>query len=194
MGLLFLTPMNTLLSLWLPILLSAVVVFVISSIIHMVFKWHAADYRGLANEDAVREAIRAGQPTPGRYVIPHCREMKDMSSDAMKQKYATGPVAHITVVPNGQPHMGKYLGQWFLLCVLVSLVAACLASRLVPLDHAYARAAAKLVGAVSFVGYGFGTLQESIWMGRPWSGSAKYLLDAALYAVGAALVFYWLWR
>jgi hypothetical protein len=186
--------MNTLFSLWLPILLSAVVVFVISSLVHMVLKWHASDYRSLANEDAVRDVIRSGNPAPGGYVIPRCAEMKDMASEAMKKKYAEGPVGHITILRNGQPNMGKHLSMWFLLCVLVSAVAACLASRLIPMDHTYARAAAKLVGAVSFIGYGFGTLQESVWMGRPWSASVKYLIDSALYAVGSALVFYCLWR
>jgi hypothetical protein len=185
--------MNAFVSLWLPILLSAVVVFVISSLVHMVFKWHAADYSAFVNEDAVRAAIRAGNPAPGRYVLPHCKDMKDMAGDAMKRKYAEGPVGHFTLGPAGQPNMGKYLGQWFLLCVLVSAVAAFLASRLVSLEAAQAARAAKLAGIVSFVGYGFGTLQESIWMMRPWPASAKYLLDALLYAVGTGLVFYWLW-
>ncbi|WP_415907847.1 hypothetical protein [Oleiharenicola sp. Vm1] len=185
--------MNALFSLWLPILLSAVVVFVISSLIHMVFKWHAGDYGALANEDAVRDAIRAGRPAPGRYVLPHCADMKDMGSEAMKQKYQEGPVAHLTIGPNGQPNMGKYLGQWFLWSLVVAAVAGYLAGRVFGLDHNHARAAAKLVGAVTFIAHGFGTVTESIWMMRPWSGSAKYLLDAALYAAGSAAVFFWLW-
>ena len=185
--------MNTLLSLWLPILLSAVVVFVISSLIHMVLKWHAGDYNGFANEDAVRAAIRAGNPAPGRYVVPQCKEMKDMASEAMQQKYREGPVAHITLGPSGVPNMGKYLGLWFLWSLIVAAVAAYLAARVYGLGHAHAHGAAKLVGAVTFIGLGFGTVTESIWMGRPWSGSAKYLLDAALYAIGSACVFCWLW-
>ncbi|HWA28181.1 MAG TPA: hypothetical protein VG734_21195 [Lacunisphaera sp.] len=186
--------MNAVVSLWLPILLSAVVVFIISSLVHMVFKWHASDYNSLANEDAVRDAIRAGNAAPGRYVLPHCREMKDMAGEAMKKKYQDGPVGHLTIIPNGQPALGKYLGMWFLLCLLVSATVAVLASRLIPLDHALARSAAKLAFAVSFVAYGYGTIQESIWWGRPWSGSAKNLLDALLYALGTAAVFLWLWR
>jgi len=116
--------MNALLSLWLPILLSAVTVFVISSLIHMVIKWHASEYRSLSNEDAVRAVIRAGHPAPGSYVVPHCPDMKDMGSDAMKQKYAEGPVGHITIVPNGTPNMGKYLGLWFLWSLAIAVVAA----------------------------------------------------------------------
>ncbi|MBI2498593.1 MAG: hypothetical protein HYV75_11960 [Opitutae bacterium] len=185
--------MNALLSLWLPILLSAVVVFVISSLIHMVLKWHAGDYNALPNEDAVRDAIRAGNPAPGRYVVPHCADMKDMAGEAMLKKYREGPVGHVTLLPNGAPNMGKYLGQWFLWSLVIAVVAGYLAGRVCGLDPAQAARAAKWVASVTFIAHGFGTVTESIWMGRPWSGSAKYLLDAALYAIGSGLVFYWLW-
>jgi hypothetical protein len=185
--------MNALLSLWLPILLSGVVVFMISSLIHMVIKWHAPDYRGFANEDAVRDAIRAGNPTPGRYVVPYCAEMKQMGSEAMHKKYREGPVGHIVIAATGVPNMGKYLGLWFLWSLAVAAIAAFLATQLLGLEHQHARAAAKLVGAVTFIAHGFGTMQESIWMARSWSSSVKYLLDAALYAVGTGCVFLWLW-
>jgi len=185
--------MNALFSLWLPILLSAVVVFIISSLIHMVIKWHAGDYRAFANEDAVRDAIRAGNPAPGRYVLPHCADMKDMGSDSMLKKYREGPVGHFTLGSSGAPNLGKFLGLWFLWSLVVATVAAYLAVRVCGLDHAHARGAAKLVGAVTFVAHGFGTVQESIWMMRPWPSTAKYLLDAALYGLGSGLVFFWLW-
>lgn len=185
--------MNALLSLWLPILLSAVVVFVISSLIHMVIKWHAPDYRGFSNEEAVRVAIRAGNPTPGRYVIPHCKDMKEMGSEVMLQKYRDGPVGQFVLGPNGIPNLGKCLGLWFLFSLGVAVVAAFLATQIFGLDPTRDRAAAKLIGAVSFLAYGFGTITETIWAMRPWSSSIKYLLDAALYAVGSGFIFFWLW-
>jgi hypothetical protein len=185
--------MTALLTLWLPILLSAVVVFVISSLIHMVFKWHNPDYRRFGNEDAVRDAIRAGNPTPGHYVMPHCGDMKQMGSEAMQKKYREGPVAHVMIAPSGVPNMGKHLGLWFLWSLVVAAVAALLVVRLLGLNHEHARAAAKLVGAVTFIAYGFGTIQESIWVARSWSSSVKHLLDAALYGVGSGFVFYFLW-
>ena len=185
--------MNALPALWLPILLSAVVVFVISSLIHMVLKWHAPDYRGFSNEDAVRDAMRAGNPTPGHYVVPYCKDMKEMAGEAMLKKYREGPIGHISLAPNGAPNMGKLLGLWFLWSLAVAVVGAYLAARVYGLDHGHARAAAKLFGAVAFIAHGFGTVTESIWMARSWSTSMKYMLDAALYAIGSGLVFYWLW-
>jgi len=89
--------------------------------------------------------------------------------------------------------MGKYLATWFLWTLVVAIVAAFIASQIFFLEPNRARAAAKLVGAITFIAHGFGTVTESIWGMRPWSSSVKYLLDAGLYAVGAGLVFFWLW-
>jgi len=57
-------------ALWLPILLSAVIVFVASSIIHMLLPIHKSDYRKLPDEEKVMDAtpfappeLRLGAPT-----------------------------------------------------------------------------------------------------------------------------------
>jgi hypothetical protein len=185
--------MNAVIALWLPILLSAVVVFILSSLVHMVFKWHAPEYRGFSNEDAVRDAIRAGNPTPGQYVLPYCKDMKELSSEPVMAKYKEGPVGFVVLMQSGPPSMGKSFVTWFLMSIAVAATGAFIATQLFGLDPERARAAAKLIGAVTFLSYGMGTISESIWMGRPWTSSAKYLLDAALYAVGSASVFFWLW-
>jgi hypothetical protein len=56
-------------ALWLPILLSAVIVFVASSILHMVLPYHKSDYRKLPEEDKVMDALRAAGVTAGRPII-----------------------------------------------------------------------------------------------------------------------------
>jgi hypothetical protein len=178
--------------LWLPILLSAVCVFAASSLIHMVVKWHASDYNALPNEEPVRDAIRKGSPPPGQYVLPHCADMKDMQKPEMQQKYADGPVAFLVVLPNGPPAMGGALGKWFAYTVLVAFMAAYLASRtLAPGTH-YLQVF-RVVGAVSFLTYGFGSLQMAIWMGKPWGSAAKDLADALVYGLLSGGVFGWLW-
>ena len=121
--------MELLPNLWLPILLSAVLVFLASSLIHMVVKWHASDYRALPQEAAVREALRGADLPPGQYVIPHCADMKDMASEAMRRKYEEGPVGLLMLSPSRVPNLGASLGQWFLYTVLVGFMVAYLASR-----------------------------------------------------------------
>src|SRR5512140_366353 len=106
-------PVISLAQLWLPVVLAAVLIFVASSLIHMVFKWHNSEYRPLSNEEAVRAAIRAGTPAPGQYAVPHVADMKDMKLPQVQQKFSEGPVAFLTVRPNGAISMGKPLVLWF---------------------------------------------------------------------------------
>jgi len=179
-------------SLWLPILVSAVLVFVVSAIIHMVLKYHNSDYKSLPNEDAVRAAIRAGNPAPAQYVIPYCSDMKDMEKPEMKQKYADGPVAVMNLLPNGAPQMPKYLIQWFLFILAVSLFIAYIAAHTLAAGTAYLQVF-RVAGAVGFMAYALGPIPESIWMGKPWKVTWKGALDGLVYALVTAGTFGWLW-
>ncbi|HEY5941223.1 MAG TPA: hypothetical protein VIT87_10390 [Gemmatimonadales bacterium] len=179
-------------SLWLPILVSAVLVFVVSAIIHMVLKYHNSDYKPLPNEDAVRAAIRAGNPAPAQYVIPYCSDMKDMEKPEMKQKYTEGPVAVMNVLRTGIPSMGKSLVQWFVFIFFVSFFLAYVGAHTIPPGTAYL-AVFRVVGAVGFVAYAAGQVPESIWMGKPWKVTVKNMVDGFVYALVTAGTFGWLW-
>jgi hypothetical protein len=114
-------------ALWMPILLSAVIVFVASSILHMVLPYHKSDYRKLPDEDKVVDVLRAAGVTPGpTYHFPHTTQ-RDMKSPDVAEKFKRGPVGLLTVIPSGPPAMGKYLGLWFVYCVVVSILVAIVA-------------------------------------------------------------------
>jgi len=107
-------------ALWLPILLSAVIVFIASSIIHMALPIHKSDYRKLPDEPKVLDSLRAAGVTPGReYRFPFCTQ-KEMKSPEAIEKMKQGPVGLLVIMPSGPMNMGKFLGQWFLYCVVVS--------------------------------------------------------------------------
>lgn len=184
--------MSDVLQLWLPIVLTAVFIFIASSLIHMVFKWHNGDYRKLTNEDAVSAAIRAGAPSPGQYVLPHCMDMKEMQSEAMQKKYNDGPIGFLTLRPNGLPRMGPALVMWFLFTLLVAAIAAFIAITSIGLS-AHPHVAAHLIGLVSLLAYGAGSIQAGIWMGKPWGSVAKDLLDGFIYAGISAMTFLYFW-
>ena len=74
-------------ALWLPVLLSAVLVFVTSFLVHMVLRYHNSDYKPLPNEEAVRAAIRSGNPAPAQYIIPYCADPKEMQSPEKQKKF-----------------------------------------------------------------------------------------------------------
>ena len=179
-------------ALWLPVLASAVAVFVASSIIHMALKWHMGDYKRLANEDAVRAAIRAGSPGPGQYVMPYCPDHKLMRTPEFQKKFEEGPVAFMTVRANGFPAMGGALGGWFFYNVAVSALAACAAAAgLAP--GASTGAICTITGLAALLAYGGGPVQHFIWMGKPGRALATELLDAIIYAVLVAAVFAMMW-
>ncbi len=184
--------MHPLPTLWLPILLSAVAVFVASSLIHMVLKWHNSDYRVLPDEEGVRAALGKASPAPAQYVMPHCQDHKDMDKPEMKKKYEEGPVVFMTVFPNGAPAMGKLLVQWFLYALAVAFMAAYVASATLPVGAHYLRVF-RVVGTVSFLTYVGGSVQSGIWMGKPWGSVVKDLADGLIYGLLSAGVFGWLW-
>jgi hypothetical protein len=179
-------------ALWLPILLSAVLVFIASSIIHMVLKYHNRDYHGLPNEDAVRAAIRSGNPTPAEYIIPYCAEMKDMETPEMKQKFTEGPVAVLDLMRPGVPRMGKYLTQWFLFILVVSLFIGYVAANSIAPGARYLHVF-RIVGAVGFLAYSAGRIPSAIWMGKPWKIVWKETFDGLVYGLVTAGTFGWLW-
>jgi len=179
-------------ALWLPILLSAVLVFVLSSVIHMVLKYHAGDYRRLENEDAVRAAIRSGNPAPGQYVIPHVADMKLMDTPEVKQKFVEGPVAVMYLRRPGPPGMGPALGAWFLFSLAVSFFVAYVASHVFAPGAPYLEVF-RIVGATGFLAYAAGQVPSAIWMGKPWSVTLKEMFDGLLYGLVTAGAFGWLW-
>lgn len=179
-------------SLWLPVVVSAVAVWLVSAVLHMVLKYHRADHRQLQNEDAVAPALRAAVPGPGVYMMPWCSDPSQMKDPAVRKRYEDGPVAILTVMPNGMPNMGKYLGLWFLFCLLISFVTSYVARHALN-PGAYGMEVLRLTGTVAFIAYGFGYFQDSIWKAIPWSNSLRGILDAAVYALVTGLVFRFFW-
>jgi hypothetical protein len=178
--------------LWLPILLSATIVFIASSIIHMVLPWHKSDYKKAPNEDKVMDALRPHAIPPGDYMIPRCSSMEEMRSPEFAEKLKQGPVMVVTVMPNGLTSMTQSLVLWFLYSVIVSLFAAYVAGRALPVGALYLRVF-QLAGVSAFLGYSVALWQMSIWYRRSWSTTIKSTVDGLIYALLTAGAFGWLW-
>ncbi len=179
-------------SLWLPILLSAVSVFVVSSLIHMVLKYHASDFKKVPEEDAVRKALGKFNIPPDDYAIPRAGSMQEMGSDEFIEKQKEGPNAFFTIIPNGQYSMGMSLLQWFLYSIVVSLFVAYIVGRVLEHGTEYIRLF-QIVSCTAFMGYYLALLQGSIWYKRKWSSTLKSMFDGLLYGLVTAGIFGWLW-
>jgi hypothetical protein len=178
--------------LWLPILVSAVVVFFASFLIHMVLAYHKSDYRRLPDEDRITDALRNAGLTRGpAYFFPYC-SFEEMKSPPVIEKFKRGPVGMLTLLPSGQPSMGKNLVQWFLFCVVISIFAAYLSGRTLAAGTAFWQVF-RVVGTATLLGYGAAHAQESIWGPRIWKVTLKHLFDSVIYAALTAATFGWLW-
>lgn len=179
-------------ALLLPALLATGLVFVASSIIHMVIQWHAPDYRKFANEDEVRAVIRRANATPGEYVLPHCKGGKDMADPAMLKKFEEGPLGTVYLRPNGPVKLGPFLGAWIVYTFVVSLIVGYLGWACLPRGAEYSKVF-QVLGAAAWLAYAWGSPADSIWKGKPWSATFRYLVDGLVYACLTAGSFAWLW-
>jgi hypothetical protein len=184
--------MTGLSALWLPILLSAVMVFVVSSIIHMASPWHKSDYPRLPNEDKVMDVLRPLAIPPGDYMTPRPSSRQDLRSPEFAKKRNKGPVMMLTVMPNGPVSMASQLVLWFVYAAVVGLFAAYVAGRALPAGASY-RSVFRFAGVTAFTGYSVALWQMSIWYRRAWSTTIKATVDGLIYALLTAGTFGWLW-
>ena len=179
-------------SLWIPIMLSAVIVFLVSSFIHMVLPYHRTDFGRLRDEDGVMEALRKFGIPPGDYLIPCAGSPKHMTTPEFIDKMTKGPVALLTVMKSGPPSMGMNLALWFVYSVVVGVFAAYVSGR--ALNHgSHYLAVFRFAGCTAFIGYTLALWQNVIWYKRSWKATLKSTVDGLVYALLTAGTFGWLW-
>lgn len=183
--------MVSLTALWLPILLSAVIVFIASSIMHMVLPYHHGDYKQIPDEANVLAALRAAGLKPGAYHFPFCSH-KEMKSPAATEKFKQGPVGIMNVLPSGPPAMPKFLGLWFAYCLIIGFFVAYLSAHTIAPGANYL-VVFRVVGTAAFLGYGLGHISNGVWKGQPWSTTIKEVIDGLVYGLLTAGTFGWLW-
>lgn len=184
--------MTCILSLWLPVLLSAVLVFVASSVIHMLLPYHAGDARPVPDQDKVMDTLRALRIPPGDYAIPRSSSMKEMNTPEFAALLERGPVAFLTVLPNGPMAIGRSLGQWFVYCLAIGAVAGYVAGLTIGPEAEYGLVF-RVVALVAFAGYALAIPQSSIWWHRNWRFTLLTMFDGVIYALLTAGTFGWLW-
>ncbi len=184
--------MTSLLALWLPILVSAVVVFAVSALIHMATPWHKNDYLKLDKEAAFIDAVRPLALPPGDYLVPRASSMAEMRAPEFTDKLNQGPVVVMTVLPNGPMAIGSNLACWFVYSLVIGVFAGYIASRALPPGAPYL-SVFRFVGATAFMCYSLALWQLSIWYRRSLITTIKANIDGLIYALFTAGVFGWLW-
>ena len=152
---------------WLPILMSAVFVFVASSILHMVIPVHKGDYGKLPGEPDILESMRGHKVAPGSYMFPCADSMKAMA-------------------------MGKALATWFIYSIVISIFVGYLGSFSLESGAEYGLVF-RVTGTAAILGYAMNSVVDSIWKGVSWTITSKFVFDGVVYGLVTAGAFGWLW-
>ena len=179
-------------ALWLPVLVAAGLVFVASSVVHMLLRYHDRDFQPVPDEEDVQTALRRFNLTPGDYMLPRPSGPAEMQSQAFADKMRRGPVVLMTVLENRPTPLGVHLALWFVFTVVVSVVVAYVAGLALPAGAGY-RPVFRLVSTVAFAAYALALWQDSIWHSRAWGTTVRSTLDGLIYAMLTAGAFGWLW-
>ncbi len=196
--------MDFLQSLWLPILLSAAAVWIVSTLFGMPFLHHKDDWIGLgaagkdggvAAEDAFMEFLRKSGIQPGNYLFPDFRTREAMESEKVKAALEHGPVGHLSLwqPPLG---MGGKLAGTLVVYLVVSTLIAYLASVALPQDRLGAPGFAKVfqvVGTAGILAYCFSFIPSAIWFGAYRRTIALGILDGVVYGAITGAIFAWRW-
>jgi hypothetical protein len=180
--------------LWLPVVLSGVFVFIVSSILHMCIPaLHKRDYGSLPGESAILAAMRSQGVSQGSYRFPYAPTMKEMCTPEFTAKMQEGPVGTMTLWPNGPMKMGTSLLQWVIFCLVVCFITGYVTSLSTPAGTAYMDVFRR-AGTVAILGFAFSSVPDSIWKGVSWKVTGKFVFDGLLYGLTAAGTFAWLWK
>jgi len=181
--------MVSLLDLWLPILLAALVVQVASTMIHMALPfWHTADYRHVDDDRTFVEGARGLQS--GLYLFPR---LVPKPTAEQKAEWESGPTGLMYLRNPARFSFGRTIAIYSLYCLVSAVFVAYIASETLPAGTPYLRVF-QIAGAAGTIFWSFGNnISDAIWYGKPWPVAFKYVIDGLLYGLLMGGVFGWLW-
>ena len=177
-------------SLWLPILLSAVFVFIVSNFICMALPfWHRKDFKKLPNDKAIVAALSSAPS--GQYTAP---AMDEWAKGTAEERAAIekGPMALLLVRNPNAFSFGTALTSHFVYNIVISVLVAYIAAVTLPAHTHYLRVF-RVAGTAAILAYAFRSIPDTIWFGKPWAVTIKDIIDGVIFGLLTAGTFGWLW-
>ena len=178
-------------SLWLPILVAAIVVFVASFLAWMVLPHHKPDFKGLRDEDDFLSSLRARKPEAGQYAFPFCDDYSKLKDPEYKKKYEAGPHGMMLVWP-GPPNMAKALALTFVFYLVVGFCVGYLGAFSLERGAGFMEVF-RVTGAAAIFVYTLGFIPNAIWFGRTLRSVVMDVIDCVIYGILTGLIFSWMW-
>lgn len=179
-------------SLWLQVVIVAVVTFIASAIFWTVAPWHKTEFKALPNEDAVRKALHDQGVTDGQWRIPFSENGEDFKKPEFLKRFETGPVGLIQLETPAPITMGPRLLKTFLFFFVVAFFTAYCLRQAFPVGAEYMRVF-QLAGGISLAAHGFGQIPDNIWFSKSCRRVTLQLIYSVVYALLSAGIFASMW-
>jgi NADH:ubiquinone oxidoreductase subunit 3 (subunit A) len=182
--------MEELVNLWLPIVVSAVLVFFASFIAWTVSTHHKPDWKKLPNEERVMEEVRGAKVSAGQYMFPYC-DPSEMKDPTKKARYEAGPHGTVNVWP-GPPNMGMNMVLTLVFFLVTSIFVAYLTSVALDPGARFAKVF-QVAGTAAIMAYCFAFIPNNIWFHKPLRAVVMDILDGVVYGLITGATFGLLW-
>jgi hypothetical protein len=176
------------LALWLPILLTGIVLFFASFVAWTVLKHHESDFSKLPDEDQFMSTVRGMNLPAGSYMFPYMTHEQN-KDPAMIERYTAGPRGKLVVWDT--PNMGRNLAMTFVYFLVVAAITAYIAKAALPTEGVGFGKAFQVTSAIGILVYGSSGLLNAVWFPRR---ILMDVLDGIAYGVIMGLIFALLWR
>ncbi|GMV26771.1 MAG: hypothetical protein AMXMBFR58_28020 [Phycisphaerae bacterium] len=178
-------------SLWLPIVVSAAAVWIVSAIMWMVMPHHRNDQVRLPDEKAFMDFVRSQGIPPGNYAFPDCKTAAARNAPEVKEALDKGPMGTLSVWKPPMK-MGPKMVATFVVLLIVSAIIGYLAALTIDPKPAAMRVL-RVVGTAGILAYTFGGVCNMIWFGAYTRTIIASIVDGIVYGLVTGLVFMWLW-
>jgi hypothetical protein len=183
--------MELLIPLWLPILVSAAAIWIISAVVWMAMPHHKRDFINLPDEDGFMDDLRKRGIKPGNYVFPDFRDPKAMKSEKVQKALEEGPVGHLSVWPPPLTMADKLVGT-FVVYLVVSTLIAYLTRVALPGAAPFAKVF-QVAGTAGILAYSFSHIPNGLWFGSYKRTIVANIMDGIVYGLITGAIFAWRW-
>ncbi len=176
--------------LWMPILTTAVVVFILSCLAWTISPHHKPEYRKLAAEPGFLDALRTLNIPAGGYFFPYV-DGAGMKTEEGKRLMNEGPWGRMRLYGK-KPGMGGSMLGSFVLYLVVSAAIAFVGTMTIPAGAGFGDVL-RVLGTVGVLSYSVAVIPQIIWFERQWSVFFTHLFDGVVFGLATGLVFAWMW-
>ena len=183
--------MQLLIPLWLPILLSAAAVWLLSLIFGMALPHHKQDWIGLPDEDGFMDYIRRSGIKPGNYLFPDFRGRAALKSEKVEKALKEGPVGHLSVWQTPVTMGGKMVAT-FIVYLVVSTLIAYLTRVALPGPAEFAKVF-QIAATAGILAYCFSFIPNALWFGSYERTIVATFIDGLIFGAITGAIFAWRW-